>query len=122
MLLKVQGAFVPTPHIEVRYDITYQRVYVSTWSSTGGWITHASVAQTFAVGDMLGARAYANGSVEVYRNATKIDPRFGEARYGRGRRASIPSSRQSRPNSNRSSLVSGASGSMPASITAAMCG
>ena len=43
-------------------------------------------------------------------------------RYGRGRRASIPSSRQSRPNSNRSSLVSGASGSMPASITAAMCG
>ena len=42
--------------------------------------------------------------------------------YGRGRRASIPSSRQSRPNSNRSSLVSGASGSMPDSITAAMCG
>ena len=34
----------------------------------------------------------------------------------------MPSSRQSRPNSNRSSLVSGASGSMPAAIIATKCG
>src|SRR5262249_31004493 len=38
------------------------------------------------------------------------------------RRAAMPSSRQSRPNSNRSSLVSAASGSMPSVIIATRCG
>ena len=40
--------------------------------SNGAWTLYPSQAATFASGDVLGARAKADGTVEVYKNGTLI--------------------------------------------------
>jgi glucose/arabinose dehydrogenase len=72
LMLKVQGLSWDTGHIEVRYDATASKVYVTTYAPTQGWQTRATIAATYAAGDRLGARALSDGTVEVYKNATKL--------------------------------------------------
>ncbi len=76
LVLKAQTLASSTSHIEVRYDDGLKQVDVGTYDPTNGWITQGSpLPVTYVAGDRLGARAYANGVVEVYRNATKVGSR-----------------------------------------------
>lgn len=72
--LKIQGTTgLPDARVEVRYDMTASRVLVSTYHPVSGWNTWLTIAPVFFTsGDRLGARAYANGIVKVYKNATEI--------------------------------------------------
>ncbi len=55
--------------IEVQYDALGSRVQVCTYASEQGWVQRgADISVTFASGDQFGARAKADGTVEVYRN------------------------------------------------------
>jgi PKD repeat protein/lysophospholipase L1-like esterase/Mg-chelatase subunit ChlD len=57
--------------LEVLYDAPNQRVQVWTWEWPAGWVQHgADIPVTFSNGDQFGARAYADGTVEVYKNGT----------------------------------------------------
>jgi glucose/arabinose dehydrogenase len=68
LLLKIQGQTWDTGHIEVRYDATQSVVMVSTYTPGIGWLTRGTTGLTFSPGDVFGARARSNGSVEVFRN------------------------------------------------------
>jgi len=75
VLLKVQGTTVTTGAIEVRYDASgkQKKVIVATYTPGTGWVNRGSaISVTLSRGDVLGARALATGSVEVYRNGAKI--------------------------------------------------
>lgn len=55
--------------LEVLYDPSGQRVQVWTYEWPAGWVQHgADIPVTFVDGDQFGARALADGTVEVYRN------------------------------------------------------
>lgn len=74
VLLKVQTGSVPNAGaISVVYDAIARRVRVSTLrTSVPVWQPYASIAATFVHGDQLGARALPNGTVEVYKNGTRV--------------------------------------------------
>jgi PKD repeat protein len=73
LMLKVQGTGWSSAHVEVRYDDEYHRVGVHTYTPGSGWVTRgAFIPVTYVSGDQLGARAYANGTVEVYKSGVKI--------------------------------------------------
>ena len=62
--------------IEVWYDAPGHRVQVWTWEWLAGWVQHgADIPVTFVNGDTFGARALANGSVEVYKNGELLGVR-----------------------------------------------
>ncbi len=62
--------------IEVLYDAKMQAVQVWTWEWPKGWIKYGDdIPATFSDGDVFGARALANGMVEVYRNGELIGSR-----------------------------------------------
>lgn len=62
--------------IEVWYDAVGQRVQVWTFDQTQSWIQHgADIPVTFVNGDQFGARARADGTVEVYRNGALLGTR-----------------------------------------------
>ena len=76
LVLKAQTLSSSTSHIEVRYDDALKQVDVGTYDPVHGWITQGSpLPVTYVAGDRLGARAYGNGVVEVYKNATKVGSR-----------------------------------------------
>jgi len=76
LVLKAQGTNDAVAHIEVRYDATLNQVDVGTYDPANGWLVQGTpIPATFAAGDRFGARAYANGQVEVYQNATRIGVR-----------------------------------------------
>jgi hypothetical protein len=55
--------------LEILYIPGSSIVQVWTFTSSQGWVQRgANISVSFANGDVLGARAYANGSVEVYKN------------------------------------------------------
>ena len=76
LLLKVQGSnnLSNKGAISVVYDAVVGVVRVSTVrkGQHGVWTPYSGTAATFANGDVLGARALANGSVQVYRNGTLL--------------------------------------------------
>src|SRR5262245_3024826 len=72
LLLKVQGSDGRGGAIEVRYDAPPGRVTVTTWDPGQGLVERGSFPAALAEGDRLGARAWSNGSVELYRNGTAI--------------------------------------------------
>lgn len=74
VLLKVQTGGVPNAGaISVLYDALAQRVRVSTLrTSMPVWQPYPAIAATLVNGDQLGARALANGTVEVYKNGTRL--------------------------------------------------
>jgi len=62
--------------IEVLYDPTGQTVQVWTYEWPDGWTQHgADIPVAFVDGDIFGARALANGTVEVYKNGTLLASR-----------------------------------------------
>jgi len=62
--------------IEVWYDAVNKRVLVYTYSSAQGWVQRGtSISVTMVNGDQFGARARANGIVDVYRNGVVIGSR-----------------------------------------------
>lgn len=62
--------------IEVLYDAKTQAVQVWTWEWPKGWVKYGDdIPAAFSDGDVFGARALANGMVEVYRNGELIGSR-----------------------------------------------
>jgi len=75
LMLKVQGTSYTAGHIEVRYTAPLGQVQVSTYLS-GVWTNRGTpISVNFVAGDRFGARAYASGAIEVYRNGTLIGTR-----------------------------------------------
>lgn len=73
LMLKVQGLAWSAGHVEVRYDPVPQQVMVSTYAPGQGWVTRGGPwPVAFQAGDRLGARARANGLVEVFRNGARV--------------------------------------------------
>jgi glucose/arabinose dehydrogenase len=72
LLLKVQGNAGQAGAVEVRYEAPPGRVTVATYDPAQGLLERASFPVPFAEGDRLGARAWSNGSVELYRNASLV--------------------------------------------------
>ena len=72
LVLKAQSnAGIGAGLIDVLYDPGAQRVQVWTYDAAGGWVQRgANIPVTFANGDQFGARAGADGTVEVFRNGT----------------------------------------------------
>jgi hypothetical protein len=59
--------------MEVWYDPETHLVKVVTFTSAQGWVQRgANIPVTFNAGDRFGARARADGFVEVYRNTTLL--------------------------------------------------
>lgn len=58
--------------ILVSYDAVNQQVVVESIQPGQNWTTHLTIPVTLANGDVLGARALADGSVRVYRNGVLI--------------------------------------------------
>lgn len=60
----------------VMYDHTAQVIQVWTYHPTQDWVQRgANIPATFAAGDQFGARAKADGTVEVYKNGTLLGSR-----------------------------------------------
>ena len=74
MLLKSQaGDRTEAGVIIVVYDARANAVRVSTLrKDQPAWTNYGNIPATFADGDQLGARAVADGTVEVYQNGTLI--------------------------------------------------
>ncbi len=73
--------------IEVLYDANADVVQVWTFHPTGGWVQRgANIPVIFVNGDQFGARALANGTVEVYKNSVLLATRSitGWALYASG--------------------------------------
>jgi hypothetical protein len=62
--------------LEVLYDLAGERVQVWTYEWPAEWVQHGEdIPATFADGDTFGARALADGTVEVYKNGTLLGTR-----------------------------------------------
>ena len=62
--------------IEVGYSAANKRIQVWTYSPAQGWVQRgANISVTLVNGDILGARARSNGTVEVYRNGILLGTR-----------------------------------------------
>jgi glucose/arabinose dehydrogenase len=73
LMLKVQGTIWTSGHIEVWYDAPGNAVHVATYDPVGGWVARGNITGvSFASGDQFGARCYANGIVDVFRNHVNI--------------------------------------------------
>jgi hypothetical protein len=76
VLLKVQsGSSLPNAGaIAVVYDAVGKAVRVSSLrlGQNGVWTLYANQAATFASGDVLGAQAKADGTVQIYRNGALV--------------------------------------------------
>ncbi len=72
LMLKVQGQGGGLPHIEIRYDAAVNIVMINTFDYVNSWKIWNTYPTTFAPGDRLGARAYSNGVIAVYKNSTLL--------------------------------------------------
>jgi glucose/arabinose dehydrogenase len=72
LMLKVQGTGYAAAHIEVRYDDSVPQVTIATYDPAVGWRDRGAVSVAFVAGDQLGARARADGTVEVFKNGVKL--------------------------------------------------
>ncbi|HYM80610.1 MAG TPA: T9SS type A sorting domain-containing protein, partial [Candidatus Limnocylindria bacterium] len=60
-------------HVEVRYDDIQKHVGVHTYTPSTGWQQRGSyIAATYVSGDQLGARARADGTLQVFKNGVSI--------------------------------------------------
>ncbi len=74
-MLKVQTGKVPdVGAIVVVYDAQSKgvRVFTLRAGQNGAWTLYPTKAARFANGDMLGARAKADGTIEIYKNSSLI--------------------------------------------------
>ncbi len=70
--LKIQNLSGDPAHIEVRYDDSQHYVAIGTYDPAVGWQGTYSTPLQLTAGDTLGARAYENGTVQVYRNTELV--------------------------------------------------
>ena len=71
LMLKTQGTTWSAGHIEVSYNAPAARVIVCTFTPPSTWATRGTLnGVTLTAGQQFGARALANGDVQVYRNGT----------------------------------------------------
>jgi hypothetical protein len=77
LMLKLQSATYASAHLEVRWDDVRNGVYCATYTPGQGWqdLPGGPIATTFAAGDRLGARAFGNGVLQVFKNNTLIGTR-----------------------------------------------
>jgi hypothetical protein len=77
LLLKSQSRTAYTSGLlEVWYDPVGKRIQVWTYASSQGWVQRgADISVTLVNGDQLGARATADGKVNVYRNSSILATR-----------------------------------------------
>jgi hypothetical protein len=89
LFLKATGgtATAPASYIRVQYQTTNggQVVVATTVDSGATYIQRGTIAATFGVGDTLAALAYADGSVNVFRNGKFIGRVTGTTFTGTGR-------------------------------------
>jgi glucose/arabinose dehydrogenase len=73
LMLKVQGTDWSAGYIEVRYDAEVGLLRVSTYTLATSWVLRGGPWPiAFGAGDQLGARAYPNGAVDVFKNGALI--------------------------------------------------
>ncbi len=73
LMLKTQGSTHLSGHIEVSYNVAGAQVIVYTFTPPGTWNTVATLSGvSFAVGDRFGARAFGDGTVQVFRNGALL--------------------------------------------------
>jgi hypothetical protein len=75
LLLKVQTGSIPNSGaISVVYDAKAKAVRVSALrlERNGAWTLYPNQSATFTNGDVLGARANANGTIAIYKNGTLV--------------------------------------------------
>lgn len=73
LMLKVQGISWSDGHIQVHYDADSQQVRVNTYAPGQGWQARGGPwPVAFAAGDRFGARARANGLVELFKNGSRF--------------------------------------------------
>ncbi len=73
LTLKVQGSVWSAGEIEVWYSAPASSVYVYTYDAGEGWVQRGAFSPvTFAPGERLGARALANGMVQVFHDVTLL--------------------------------------------------
>jgi len=77
LLLKSQSASTWRDGVlEVLYDAPGERIQVWTYSKAQGWVQRgADILVTLVNGDQFGARAKADGTVDVYRNGQLLGSR-----------------------------------------------
>ena len=76
LMLKIQGSTYAASHLEVRYDAVQEYVQVGSFTPSAGWVNHgAPIPASYSPGDQLGARAYQNGTVDVFKNGVPIGSR-----------------------------------------------
>jgi hypothetical protein len=62
--------------LEVLYNPPGNKVQIYTYTSSQDWVQRGTdIPVTFAAGDVFGARAKADGTVEVYKNGTLVGSR-----------------------------------------------
>jgi glucose/arabinose dehydrogenase len=72
LLLKVPGSDATSGYLEVRYDAASQHVLLWTFAPSQGLVARGEFPGTLVAGDTLGARAWSNGSVQVFRNGALL--------------------------------------------------
>lgn len=70
--LKLQGPSPSDGHAEVSWDAGTQQVSVRTFAPGAGWQPRGAWPVAFQAGERLGARARANGLLEVFRGGTRV--------------------------------------------------
>jgi len=76
LMLKMQGSDWTDGVVEILYNPAGNKVQVYTYTSAQDWVQRgADISVTFAVGDVFGARAKADGTVEVYKNGALVGSR-----------------------------------------------
>ena len=80
LMLKIQGTSYAASHLEVRYDAAQEYVQIGSYTPSTSWINIGSpIAASFSPGDQLGARAYQNGTIDVFKNGVLIGSRSAAA-------------------------------------------
>ena len=73
LMLKVQGTSWQDGHAQVHYTPDAQSLIMLTYDRTAGWVRIGGpFAVTLGPGDRLGARMYATGMIEAYKNGAVI--------------------------------------------------
>jgi hypothetical protein len=76
LILKAQGSLWDAGILEAYYNPSNHTASVWTYESSQGWVKHGGdISVTFSNGDEFGARAYADGTVEVYKNGSLVGTR-----------------------------------------------
>jgi glucose/arabinose dehydrogenase/PKD repeat protein len=72
VMLKVQGASWTAGIIELRYSPATAELALSTYDPLAGWQGWLLLNRTLVSGDVIGARSYATGVVDVYVNGANV--------------------------------------------------